>query len=53
MATSLLPLFEPPEKNGAAAPLAGLGERASMDYTADIVMSNTALRKGRAAARGA
>ena len=36
-----------PQKNGAAAPLAGLGERANLDYAADVIMSNTALRQAR------
>jgi len=32
---------------GTAAPLAGTGERANLDYIADILFSNTELRKQR------
>ena len=34
-------------KNGAAAPLAGAGERTNTDYIADVLISNTELRKQR------
>lgn len=34
-------------RNGAAAPLAGLGERANLNYIADLLISNTASRQER------
>ena len=37
-----------PAKNGAAAPLAGLGERANIHDIADIITANTQVRKRRA-----
>lgn len=43
-----LPTQRPlPQKNGAAAPLAGLGERANLDYAADVLVSNTDVRRRR------
>ncbi|MFT5531740.1 MAG: hypothetical protein ACI91O_001770, partial [Candidatus Poriferisodalaceae bacterium] len=38
-----------PLKNGAAAPLAGLSERADLDYAADVLISNADRRQRRKA----
>ncbi len=45
-----LPTSRPlPLKNGAAAPLAGLSERADLDYAADVLISNADRRQRRKA----
>ena len=41
-----------PAKTGAAAPLAGLGERANIHDIADIITANTQVRKRRASGQG-